>query len=218
MTLASPTDLEGIREFRSQLLSDLTKYVSSATIQAAARRLKLWQQGRVCLDEEDSTAGLTFLQYCILDFARNGTTALDRYMAQNPPPPGSLQARFLDALADSAFTIHKVLRTLSEDEIEVEDVSNGDTNLVKENGFWKKTRPGMLIATRLVKVDDLVLTSGVFFGLASSDPEDDSPPRIPAVHTRAQAVERTEALLQSLLQTASASASDRAAQSSHGLT
>lgn len=209
MTEALPKDLEEIREFRTQLLSDLTKYISSGTIAAAARRLKLWQQGRVCLDEDDSTAGLTFLQYCILDFTRNGTTALDRYLAQNPPQDGSPQARFLDALSESAFTIHKVVTAISPDAIELEDVSSGEKHVVLENGFWTKAKPGMLIATRLVKLSDLVMTSGVFFGLASADADDPSPPRIPAVSTRAQALERTEALLQSLLQPSTPSTGTR---------
>ncbi len=200
MTSAPPTDVDVIREFRTELLSDLTQYISSATIQAAAKRLRLWQQGRVHLDEDDSTAGLTFLQYCILDFTRNGTTALDRYVAQNQPEAGSPQARFLEALAESAFTIHKVVNQISEDEVELEDVSNGDTHVVKEKGFWAKSKPGMLIATRLVNMGDLVLTSGVFFGLASSDPDDPSPPRIPPVSSHAEALLRTEALLQSMLQ------------------
>ena len=217
MTVASQTELEVIREFRTQLLSDLTQYISSATIQAAAKRLKLWQQGRVCLDEDDSTAGLTFLQYCIFDFTRNGTTALDRYIAQNQPQGGSCEARFLEALCDSAFTIHKVVKHISEDEVELEDLSNGDANLVKEKGFWTKSRPGMLIATRLVNMGDLVLTSGVFFGLSSSDPDDASPPRIPAVHTRDQALARTEALLQSLLRPSQLSEFGSASAANHDL-
>lgn len=192
-------DLEAVREFRSQLLTDLTKYVSSATIQAAAKRLKLWQHGSVYLDEEDATAGLTFLQYCMLDFARNGTTALERYMVQHPPETGSIEERFLDSLAQSSFTIHKVLQQLSEDEVELEDVSNGQTARVREKGFWSKAKPGILIATRLVPLGDVVLTSGVFFGLTAASGDDDSPPRIPPVSNRLQAVARTEALLQSLL-------------------
>lgn len=199
MTVPSATNLELIREFRSELLSELTKFVSSATIQAAAKRLRLWHDGGVRLDEEDSTAGLTFLQYCVLDFARTGTTALDRYRFGNRTEPDSDQERFLDALADASFTIHKVTQKISDDEVKLQDVSNGELHTVREVGFWKKASPGTLIATRLVNMGDVVITSGVFFGLSSADPDDSTPPRIPPVSTKAEALLRTEALLQQLL-------------------
>jgi hypothetical protein len=199
MTVPAATNLDFIREFRSELLSELTKFVSSATIQAAAKRLRLWHDGQVQLDEEDSTAGLTFLQYCVLDFARTGTTALDRYRFGNAPPEGSDKERFLDALAEASFTIHKVTNKLSDNEVELEDVSNGDLHVVREDGFWKKATVGTLIATRLVNLGDVVITSGVFFGLSAADPDDETPPRIPPVANKAQALQRTEALLQQLL-------------------
>lgn len=199
MTAPTATNLELIREFRSELLSELTKFVSSATIQAAAKRLRLWQNGQVHLDEEDATAGLTFLQYCVLDFARTGTTALDRYRFGNAAEAGSDKERFLDALADASFTIHKVTNKISDNEVELEDVSNGDRHVVREDGFWKKASPGTLIATRLVNLGDVVITSGVFFGLSSADPDDETPPRIPPVSNKAEALQRSEALLQQLL-------------------
>lgn len=204
-----PTNLEVVREFRSELLSELTKFVSSATIQAAAKRLRLWHNGQVNLDQDDSTAGLTFLQYCVLDFARNGSTALDRYRSQARTDEGSDQERFLDALAVSSFTIHKVTNRISDDEVELEDVSTGDIHVVREQGFWKKASPGTLIATRLVNLGDVVITSGVFFGLSSADPDDEAPPRIPPVSTRQEALLRTEALLQQLLSARTDGPSDR---------
>jgi len=64
---------------------------------------------------------------------------------------------------------------------------------------------------------DLVLTSGVFFGLSSSDPDDASPPRIPPVRSRDEALARTEALLQALLRSSQAADVAATASSNHDL-
>src|SRR5205814_1677927 len=82
----------------TRLMAKLTK----SDFEEGGRKLGILKKNRLELDAEDEVAVLA--DYCIHDVRRQGMNAVDRYLAESPPPEGSDEMVILQAMREARFS------------------------------------------------------------------------------------------------------------------
>ena len=98
----------------------LTRYAARETVEEAARRLGIWEQGRIIFDTEDQVAVL--MDYAYYDCFQEGSNAVDRYAAENPPAPGSDEEALVAAMRQAFFSVFRVNKVVTGIGVHVLDI------------------------------------------------------------------------------------------------
>src|SRR5262249_51022275 len=85
-----------LRQVGLQLNNRLVQTLSRNVLDEGGQRLGILQKNVLTLDSEDEVAVL--MDYCIHDVRPQGANAIERYLAESPPPPDSDEMLLLQAL------------------------------------------------------------------------------------------------------------------------
>jgi hypothetical protein len=155
-----------LREKTRALNHRLVKSISNPALQESARRLGLWNNGMLTFDEQDEISIL--MDYCIYDFRRNGANAIDRFLKHRQDELDSDEIAILQSFQRayySLFIIESVEKGLGVNVIDC--LSEGRTFIV-DLGFSKTASPGHLLATRIVTIQGMTITTGAALPLPAS--------------------------------------------------
>ena len=134
--------------------------VSQTTMLDCARRLGLARGRTLILDDPDE---MTLVFDLVVHAGIGGRSrAIDRYADKVRPPPGSDDELVLTATRNARFTIWEVERRHAIAGLHVVDVATRETLWLIDESFESSCRPGYVCASRLIAVDDFVMTSGAF--------------------------------------------------------
>jgi len=147
-----------LRAVAFELNKHLPESASKHMIEHAASKLGLWHSGMLVFGEQDELSVL--MDYVIYDCHEDGANAVDRYIAQHPPVPGSEEDAVLQAEQQAFYAVVQVEEVLEGFGVRVHDLLSDRHFLLADISFSKTAVEGVVLATRLVPFDDFVMTSG----------------------------------------------------------
>lgn len=151
--------------FNHELVGRLSKRV----LHEGARKLGMLEGRTIVFETEDESSLL--MDYCIYDVRERGRTVHEAYLQDAPPPAGSDKMAVLQAMEGAIYSLFvvesvdrgfgiRVTNLLSDEELFVVDVQLSRTAL-----------PGLVLAGRMLFVDDWAHTSGAALPLGVFTPE-----------------------------------------------
>jgi hypothetical protein len=148
-----------LRAINKQQQSAALNSVSSAALLDCVRRLGLRRGRTITLGSEDEMN----LVYDLVVHARLGdrSPAIARYAAKIQPPAGSDEEKMLVAVRSARFAILEVERRDETVGIHVRDIVSNEVHWLIDEGLEASSKLGHTFASRLIAVDDFVMTCGV---------------------------------------------------------
>jgi hypothetical protein len=146
-----------LREVRFHLGSVLVRRLGEA-IDKAGRALGILRQGTFVFDSEDQAAVL--MDYAIYNVRSGGRNAVERYVDESPPQPGSDQSVVLQAMLKAYYSLLEVVDAEHGVGVTVRDILRGKTDFLVDVGFGSTARKGMVMATRVIPHEGFLTTGG----------------------------------------------------------
>lgn len=155
-----------LRAINKQQQSAALNSVSTTALLDCARRLGLMRGRTITLGSEDEMNLVYDLVVCAGLGGRKSAVA--RYAAKIQPPPGSDEEKMLMALRSARFAVLEVERRDETVGIHVRDIVSNEVHWLIDEGLEASSKRGHIFASRLMAVDDFVMTCGVFVPMNES--------------------------------------------------
>ena len=152
------TRYKRMRKISFELNKVLPKYVPKEAMEATARKLGFWQDGILVFDNTDQSCVL--FDQAIHGHFRDGKNAVDRYMDQHPPDPGSDQEVVLAAKKRAFYSLFKVEEIVPEVGVHVHDILYDRRHFLADVGFSQTAVEGVILASRAIPLGDFIMTTG----------------------------------------------------------
>lgn len=136
----------------------LTRYAARETVEEAARRLGIWEQGRIIFDTEDQVAVL--MDYAYYDCFQDGSNAVDRYAAENPPAPGSDEETLVAAMRQAFFSVFRVNKVVTGIGVHVLDILSDRQYFLADVGISGTAEEALVFISRVLPFEDFIMTCG----------------------------------------------------------
>lgn len=147
-----------LRRLGIQLNDDMVKTLSREVLDEGAQKIGILKNGLFVFETEDQTSVL--MDYCLYNVSRRGLNAVQRYLAETPPPDDSDEMFVLRARATSRYSIFIVQKVIAGVGVELLDIFREDKLLVVDMGFAQTARPGLTLASRVACLGDYWMTGG----------------------------------------------------------
>ena len=147
-----------LRHASFELNKVLLDFAPKQAIEHAGRKLGLWHKGTLVFGKEDEVNVL--MDYVIYDCYEDGANAVDRYIRERPPAPGSDEQKVLRAEQQAFYTVVLVEEVLKGLGVRVHDLLMDRRFLLADIGFSQTAVEGLVLATRLIPFEDFVMTAG----------------------------------------------------------
>jgi len=147
-----------MRKIGFNLNMALSKCLSQGAIEATARRLGLWQDGTVVFDNEDQSC--VMFDQAIHGYFQDGKNAVDRYVDQHPQVPGSDQEAAFAATKRAFHSLFQVQDPVPGVGVHVRDGLYDRRYFLADVGFSNSARKGAVLASRVLQVEDFIMTTG----------------------------------------------------------
>lgn len=136
----------------------LPKYISKRALDICGKKLGVLQGKTLVLDDMDQIGAV--MDYCIYDYRENGLNAVERYIADTPLDPDSDESIVVKAMSESFYTVVQVAETVPGVGVQARDLMNNREYLLVDMGLGKTATEDIVIATRILPLEDFVMTSG----------------------------------------------------------
>jgi hypothetical protein len=143
----------------------LIQRLSKTAVEEGARRLGLFHNNAVALDRAD--AGFVMVDYCIHDVRTQGRTVVEELLGESPYPPGSDEAVFLGALKDAYFSLFLIEGVDPGVGVRMRDLARSELRSMFDVNLSRTGRPGVLLATRLITPEGIVMSTGATLSAAT---------------------------------------------------
>jgi len=140
-------DYVTLRKSSKGLTNKLVKLLSRDDINKAARDLGMLQHDKIVLETEDEIGVL--MDYALANIVREGRTAIDRALEEDPPPEGSPELTLLRSWQKSHYTVLEIVEAIPGVGVQALDGPEKTPILVVDIGFSKTMIPGRLMASRI---------------------------------------------------------------------
>ncbi len=147
-----------LRQVALELNNRLVATLSKDVLDEGGRTLGILRKGIFVFDTEDEMAVL--MDYCLHDVRRGGKNAVERYLEASPPPTDSDEMVLLHAMRQARYALLLVQEREPGVGAQVLDILRNESLFLHDIGFGKCCHPGMLLASRIMCVDDLWMTTG----------------------------------------------------------
>lgn len=139
---------EVVRDLNERLVETLAK----DTIHEAGRLLGVLKRNRLVLDSEQELA--VIMDYAIHQVRRDGSIAIDRYLAAAPYPPDSTEMKLLGAMGEARFGLFQANRLIRGVGIMARDVLRDEGGLLVDVSFSRSLTRGDVIAGHVLFLPD----------------------------------------------------------------
>ncbi len=147
-----------LRKVGLELNHRLVKTLNKSIIEEGGKKLGILKGKTLMLDTEDESSVL--MDYCIHDVRRQGMNAVERYLAESPPPADSDEMVLLQALRQSRFCVVAVDSAEPEIGVHGRDLLRDVPLFLLDIGFSRAAVPGMVLATRVMAPEGNYRTTG----------------------------------------------------------
>ncbi len=107
--------------------------------------------------------------FAIYNCREGGRNAVEKFMAEAPPPPGSLERTILEGMLRARYSLFAVERITGAVGIEMKDLWRGDTVRLADRGFHDTAPRGLCLATRIITLPQFAITGGAALPLTIAD-------------------------------------------------
>ena len=129
-------------------------------IYRAAREMGLLGQGNVLLLESEEDMGYV-MDRCLYDIPWEGASLLERFIASHGAGLGPEDAGTLESMADAYYSLFEIVAVVPENNaIELKDLFGERSCSITDVHLSHSIIPGILMATRIVGIGDLHMTTG----------------------------------------------------------
>ncbi|MHC4678114.1 MAG: YecA family protein [Planctomycetota bacterium] len=150
---------KGFREITRHLQNGpLPKYISKRTLDVCGKKLGVLQGNTFVLDDMDQIGAV--MDYCIYDYREAGSNAVERYIADSRLDPDSDESIVVKAMSESFYTLVQVAEVVPGVGARARDLMNNREYLLIDMGLGKTATENVVIATRILPLEDFVITSG----------------------------------------------------------
>jgi len=153
--------LAAYQRFRTigrRLNSKLVEILDKEALDESGRRLGILRKGVLVFDSEDTVAVL--MDYGIYHVRRGGLNAVERYLAESPPPPGSDEMMVLRAMCEARYGLFQVDEVFPGFGLEVCDILRDETGLLIDVSFSQTARRHFVVASHIYSPGDFWMTTG----------------------------------------------------------
>ena len=147
-----------MREISFELNKVLPKYVPKEVMEATAKKLGFWEDGTLVFDNIDQSCVL--FDQAIHGHFQDGRNAVDRYVAEHPPAPGSDQEAVLAAMQRTFYSLFQVEGCEDGVGVHVLDILRNRKYFLADVGFSQTTVDGVILASRVIPFEDFIMTTG----------------------------------------------------------
>ena len=147
-----------MRGISLQLNKVLPKFVPKGAIEATARKLGFWEDGTLVFDNQDQSCVL--FDHAIHGWLKDGRNAVDRYVTEHPPTPGSEDYAFLNALQRAFFSLFQVEGSVDGVGVHVLDILHDRRYFLADMGLSQTAVEGLVLASRVSPFEDFIMTTG----------------------------------------------------------
>jgi hypothetical protein len=148
-----------LRAINTRQQSDALDFISQTAMLDCARRLGLACGRSLVLDNPDE---LTLAFDLMVHTARGGRRrGIDRYAEKVRPPPGSDEEFMLTAARNAKFAVWQVEQRHQEIGLRILDIVSNEVIWLIDESLEASCPDGHMFASRLIAVDDFVMTCGV---------------------------------------------------------
>ncbi len=153
-----------LRQVGLQLNNQLVETLSREDLHEGARKLDILRGNTIVLDSEDQSSVL--MDFCLHDVRRDGMNAIERYLAESPPPAQSEEMLLLEAKQRSWYSLFEVIGVERGVGVEFRDLLGGQPLFVLDVGLSRSGVRGAVLASRMMVADQITMTTGA--GLPAS--------------------------------------------------
>ena len=153
-----------MRKISFELNKVLPKYVTKEAMEATAKKLGFWQDGTLVFDNTDQSCVL--FDQAIYGHFRDGKNAIDRYMDHHPPDPGSDQEAVLAAKKQAFYSLFQVEDVVPGMGVRVHDILYNREHFLADVGFSQTAVTGKILASRVIRFDGFIMTTGAALPVA----------------------------------------------------
>src|SRR6185437_9648637 len=136
----------------------LVERLGKGILDEGGKKLGILKGKTLLLDSEDELAVL--MDFCIHDVRRNGRTAVESFLLEEPYAPDSEEMAYLNALKNAQFSLFLIERVESGCGVEVRDLWRGDTKFILDIGLGTTGSPRLLLATRIIPFETVFVSTG----------------------------------------------------------
>jgi hypothetical protein len=147
-----------LRQVGLHLNTRLVKTLPKSVLDEGGRKLGLLKKNVLTLDTEDEIAVL--MDYCIHDIRRQGINAVERFLAESPPPAGSDEMVILQAMRQARYSLFIVEATEPGVGVHVRDLLRDEPLFLVDVGFSATGAPGFVLAARITAPEGITQTTG----------------------------------------------------------
>lgn len=147
-----------LRQIRFDLNNTLVGTLGKRAIDEGGRTLGLLQGGTLVFESEEEMPAL--MDYCIHNYRSGGRNAVQKYLAESPPPPNSEEMAVLKAMLNAYYSLFQILDVERGVGVTVLDLLRGDTAFLADIGFGNTARKDMILAARVIPMEGFLMTSG----------------------------------------------------------
>jgi hypothetical protein len=153
-----------LRAVSRNLHNEMITRLSTDVLHEGGRKLGILRNGTFVLNSEDESAVL--MDYCLHDVRRKGCNAIEQYLIDSPPDAESAEMTCLRAMQHafySLFVVESVERGLG---VTMRDLLSNEILLVVDLGFGSSAKPGLVVASRMLRLDGFNMTGGAALPVA----------------------------------------------------
>ncbi len=147
-----------LRERSRELHNAIIGTIDSKLMEECAKRLGLMRRGTFVFENEEEMA--VWMDYCVYDHLRAGRNAVQRYFALHPPQPGTDDELMAAAMCQAVYRLLSIEGVWRGVGVEVLDVATQEAFLVTDIGLSRTAQRGFLMATRILHVGNIWMTTG----------------------------------------------------------
>lgn len=140
------------------LMEPLRKRVSKRAFGENARMLMARRTKQLKLD--NPSANRVVMDFSIFDFRRVGKTAVDRFLANAPPPDGSDERLVLEAMQSAHYSIFGVDDVHEGLGVQAKDLLQHESVLIADEALGKNKTGGFAIGGRIMRFDQFAMPTG----------------------------------------------------------
>jgi hypothetical protein len=122
------------------------------------KKLGILKKNVLTLDSKDEIAVL--MDYCIYDVRRQGQNAVERYLAESAPAPGSDESILLEAMRGARYCVLLVEALEPGVGVHVRDLLRDEALFLVDVNLSRTTRIGMVLASRVMAPEGIAMTTG----------------------------------------------------------
>lgn len=146
-----------IRDVRYRLNNQLAGLIPKKTLEECARRLGLMKQGILVFDSESEMSIL--MDYCIYYPTAGRPSLVARYL-KTSPPADSQERAIVEAMTRSYYSLLQVKDVERGVGVSAHDLLRDEDVFLVDVGFGNTAKRHMMLATRIIPMDDLFMTGG----------------------------------------------------------